>query len=63
MKKKLMTAALLCSTLLLGACGGSDGEGDDHATQNENADFEGTTETENDMTEDTTMTGDTTTTM
>ena len=63
MKKMLIAGALFCgTTLFLGACN-SGGGGDDHATQNENADIDGTTEMENDMMEDTTTVGDTTSTM
>jgi hypothetical protein len=56
------------ATMFMTSCGGSgDGEGDDHATQNETS--IDTDETMNngamddDISEDTTMTGDTTTTM
>jgi hypothetical protein len=48
------------ATMLLSSCGTKNGEGDDHATQNENI---GNGSTENGMSGDTTTMGDTTTTM
>lgn len=66
--KVLLTGAVFYGAgLLLTSCGGGDGEGDDHATQNETSiDTEETYDngqTQDDISEDTTMMGDTTTTM
>lgn len=59
--KLFMAGAILCATSIgMISCGPNDGEGDDHATQNENI---GDETMEDDMSGDTTMMGDTTTTM